>query len=141
MKDKLLFVVRGTIIEKAGDYDEPGPKITFKQSNIAHLRKTIEVDKAHSNPNIYVHESTKASIVAIDTEYFKKITKEDKSNYYPKIWKKVSSRVLILSKHELGDNDIFKNLSEEAIKFFTLMCEIKCYGDESVDMSSGGIVF
>lgn len=78
--------------------------------------------------------------MAIDREYFKDLTKEDQAEYYPKVWKKVASRVIILSKHELKDNDIFKNLSEEAIKFFTLLCDIKCYGDESVDMSSGGIV-
>ena len=36
--------------------------------------------------------------------------------------------------------EALKQLTEEAVKFFTAMCDIKVYGDESVDMSSGGIV-
>ena len=128
--------MRGTLIEKQGSYDEPTPKIVFKQGNIVHLRKTIEVEESHQNPNIYVDESTKASIVALDTDLFRNITKEDKAHYYPRVWKKVASRVIILSASELGQNHVFKQLTEEAVKFFTAMCDIKVYGDESVDMSS-----
>lgn len=107
MKNKLLFVVRGTLIEKSGDYDEPGPKIIFKQGNIVHLRKTIEVDEGHDNANIYVGSDTKASIVALDTQSFKEITQSDKCKYYPKVWRRVASRVIILSIKELGENNVF----------------------------------
>lgn len=104
------------------------------------MRKLTEVEEGHGNANIYVDASSKASIVAIDTKFFEKIAQEDKQFYYPKVWKKVASRVLTLSKYELGKDDIFKNLSEEALKFICAMCEVKIYGDESVDMSLGGIV-
>jgi hypothetical protein len=107
LKNKLLFVVRGTLVEKSGDYDEPGPKIIFKKGNIAHLRKTIEVDEGHGNANIFVGEETMASIVALDTDSLKEITQTDKCNYYPKIWRKVASRVIILSIKELGEDNVF----------------------------------
>lgn len=45
-----------------------------------------------------------------------------------------------MTKHELGANDIFADLSEEAIKFFCNLCEIKVYTEETVDMATGGIL-
>jgi len=48
---------------------------------------------------------------------------------------------LDIKSYELGENDIFKGLSQDAIKFFCNLSEIKIYNDEIVDMASGGIVF
>jgi len=65
---------------------------------------------------------------------------EDKENILPKIWKMIAARVLILSNSDFME-DYFKDLSQKAITYFCNLCEIKVYNDDSVDMTTGGIIF
>jgi hypothetical protein len=77
--NKLLFLVRGTIVQKGGEYDTPGPRFVYQQGNIVGLRKLVSLE----NTNLFCHESSRASVVPIDLDFFKKIISEDKDKYEP----------------------------------------------------------
>lgn len=104
------------------------------------MRKLVELTGDQGTSNYYCHESSKCSIVPIEITPLIKLMNEDKENILPKIWKMIAARVLILSNSDFME-DNFKGLSQTAITYFCNLCEIKVYNDDSVDMTTGGIIF
>jgi hypothetical protein len=82
------------------------------------MRKMVALEKGHHITNLYCHKSSRASVVPISKDFFVDIVNEEKYELMPKIWKRVVSRILDLHSSELGQDDIFKGLTQEAVKFF-----------------------
>jgi hypothetical protein len=71
----------------------------------------VALERGHHSCNLYCHESSRASIVPLSTDFLANIVNEEKDELMPKIWKRVVSRILDLHSSELDQDDIFKELS------------------------------
>lgn len=94
----------------------------------------VKLEEGQHIGNLYSEESSKTSIVTLPMAFLQNIINENKAEYLPKIWKRVCKRILAFNMNELDDKNIFRDLSQDAIRIVCDLCEVKCYTDETVDM-------
>lgn len=83
LMDCLLFVSRGRVIEKIGDYDDNTPEIVYKQGSIVHMNLLLEKGNNKSKTTIYCHEDSRAGVVRINHTQLANILEDDKENMMP----------------------------------------------------------
>lgn len=137
---KLLYVARGTIIEKSGDYmDLHVGSLKFEKGRIACLQNLMPNAEHEENiSDLYCHHSSMATAAPLDLEYLRNILKNDQEKML-KLWQLVAYRMIVLNPHKLQQ---FQPLTQEKVKLFCRMCTIQIYqpGDK-VDVGKGGVLF
>ena len=73
--------------------------------------------------DLYCHHSSIASVAPLDLNFLKYILEKDEDKLI-KLWEVLSTRIIILNPYKLKQ---FLSLTQQRIKMFTKMCEIKIY--------------
>lgn len=88
--------------------------------------------------NLYVSEYCIASVSKLNTDYLKYVLSQSQEKT-EKLWTQLAWRMIILYKDQLK---FFTGLSQEKLKLFCRMCEIKLYKPgQKVNLTFGGILF
>jgi hypothetical protein len=141
MAGKVLFVARGTLVEKDGQYDDTIFELKHKAGNVACLQNLLP--NSESSPQIsdvYCHGSTVATVTPLDLNHLKHILNRDKGKL-TKLWEVLSFRMIIISLHKNDYLKQFHLLSQDKIKMFCKLCNIGIYKSTDVfDLQSGGVL-
>jgi hypothetical protein len=137
---EILYVARGTIVEKNGEYLDPHVgSLKFTKGRIACLQNLLpsKEEELHIS-DLYCHHSSIASVAPLDLKFLKHILEKDEDKLL-KLWEILAYRMIILNPDKLPQ---FLPLTQEKIKLFFKMCRLQIYrpGDP-VDMKSGGVIF
>lgn len=136
----IFFVARGMVIEKDGDIDDfLIPSLKFHRGNIACLQNLLPFsDKDKQISDVYCHHGSIVSVVPLDLEYLKFVLTKDRHKLV-KLWHILAYRLIVIHQSKLKQ---LQHFTQDKIKIFCKMCEIKVYDPgETIHLSSGGILF
>lgn len=118
--DKIIYVSRGAVIEKSGDYEASTIEhIRFKNGQIACLQNLLPSNvKEHQITDVYAHNSAYVQIIELDVTYLRQLL-IDYPDKLIKFWEKLAYRMIIIHYAELGNIDTMK---KEKIKNLCKVC-------------------
>lgn len=102
LTNKVLYVARGTIVEKDGVLgDAFVPTIKFKKGNIACLQNLLpDTENDPMISDVYSCASSISSVTPIDLAYLKEILSKDETKL-KKLWEVLAYRIIILQFEKL----------------------------------------
>jgi hypothetical protein len=111
--NQLLYVARGMLIEKNGEYmDNMVGQLRVSRGRIACLQNLIGEADNRIVADVYCHHSSMASVVPLDLHYLKEILAESEEKLL-KYWQILAYRLIILNPESMRE---FVQLANEKIK-------------------------
>jgi len=140
MSDSIFFVARGIMIEKNGDLEDfNAPQIKFSKGQIASLQNLIPGSETKTQiSNVFCSNSIMGSVYKLNLKHLKFILIRDQAKMQ-KLWEMLAWRLIIIHNQDLK---AFSTLTQEKVKLFCKMCQIKKYNPgDLIDLGTGGILF
>uniref|UniRef100_A0A7S3CTS7 Cyclic nucleotide-binding domain-containing protein n=1 Tax=Strombidium rassoulzadegani TaxID=1082188 RepID=A0A7S3CTS7_9SPIT len=138
LANKILYVARGTVVEKDGELEDQVPQIKHKRGMIVCLQNLVpNSEKEEQISDVYCYGSSIASVFALELDHLKHLLLEDDEKML-KLWKVISHRLIVINHEKLPQ---FSHLRREKIQQVCKMCDFRIYkpGDV-VDLATGGVI-